>query len=171
MKCLVTLITTLCASFAMSAVPELPFPTGSCSGLVPLVDEPSQTLKDSRTYDGSFNLSIVLDFDEAKAYGMFLFFDDYDGDNETYAQWSIDQDATGTSFSIERDELLPAAFMVTLSLDLPIDENTPNLVGLQPTGNVFQEYKVNFRLLPVGNGSTYVIQSVNDPLQGFCAAL
>lgn len=168
---LLIIIALLYAGFATSAVPVLPLPTGSCSGIIPLEDQPQQTLKDSRTYDGSFNLSIVLDFDEAKAYGTFLFFDDWDGNNETFAQWSIDQDASGTSFSIERDELLPAAFLLTLSLDLPIDENTPDLVGVQPTGNVFQEYTVRLRLLPIAGGSTYVIQGINATIQGFCAAL
>lgn len=159
------------ACFATSAVPVLPLPTGSCSGIIPLEDQPAQTPKNSQTYDGSFNLSIVLDFDEGKAYGTFLFFDDWDGNNETFAQWSIDQDASGTSFSIERDELQPAAFVLTLPLDLPIDENTPDLIGVQPTGNVFQEYTVRLRLLPIGGGSTYVIQGITAAIHGFCAAL
>ena len=102
---------------------------------------------------------------------MFLLFDDYDGENERFAEWSLDQDASGTSFTMERDELMPAAFIATLSLELPVDDSTPNLVNLQPTGNLFQEYTIKLRLLPTGGGSMYIIQGINNAEHGFCAAL
>ena len=170
MKKLLSVFVLFYSAAAFSAIPELPFPTGSCSGILSLVD-PELTSNNSRTFDGDANLTLLFDFDAAQAYGVFLLFDDFDGDSERFAQWSLDQDASGTSLTIERDELMPASFIATLSLDFPIDDNTPNLVNLQPTGNVFQEYTVKFRLLPTGGGSMYIIQGINNAEHGFCAAL
>ena len=114
---------------------------------------------------------MTFDFDEAQAFGVLLLFDDYDGENQLFAEWSLDQDASGTSFTVERDELMPASFIVTLSLELPNEDSTPDLVGVQPTGNVFREFTAKLRLLPTGGGSMYIIQAINFAEHGFCAAL
>ena len=170
MKKLLSVFVLFYSALTFSAIPELPFPSGSCSGILSLTD-PELSSNNSRTFDGDANLTLIFDFDAGQAYGVFLLFDDFDGDNERFAQWSVDQDASGASFTMERDELMPASFIATLSLDFPIDDNTPNLVNLQPTGNVFQEYTVKFRLLPTGGGSMYIIQGINNAEHGFCAAL
>jgi hypothetical protein len=158
------------SALTFSAIPELPFPSGSCSGILSLTD-PELSSNNSRTFDGDANLTLIFDFDAGQAYGVFLLYDNFDGDSERFAQWSMDQDLSGTSLTIERDELMPASFIATFSIDFPIDESTPNLVDLQPTGNVFVDYTVKFRLLPTGGGSMYIIQGINNAEHGFCAAL
>jgi hypothetical protein len=170
MKKLLSVFVLFYSALTFSAIPELPFPSGSCSGIFSLRN-PEDWQKNSSHYDGNANFTLTLDFDEAQAYGVFLLFDDYDGENERFAEWSLDQDASGTSFTMERDELMPASFIATLSLELPVDDSTPNLVNLQPTGNVFQEYTIKLRLLPTGGGSMYIIQGINNAEHGFCAAL
>ena len=155
---------------AVAAVPELPFPTGSCSGIIPFSDVAFQT-PISDTYDGTSSLTIVLDFDEAQAFGVFVLFDNWDRDDEALAQWAVDQDGSGTPLTIERDELLPAAFIGSVKLELPDDDLVRDLVGVQPEGNAFVEYEIRFRLLPTAGGATYIIQGLNFPFHGFCSTI
>ena len=170
MKKLLSVLVLFYSALTFSAIPEIPFPSGSCSGILPLTD-PEQWPKNTFHYDGNANVTLTFDFDEAQAFGVLLLFDDYDGENQLFAEWSLDQDASGTSFTVERDELMPASFIVTLSLELPNEDSTPDLVGVQPTGNVFREFTAKLRLLPTGGGSMYIIQAINFAVHGFCAAL
>ena len=100
MKKLILTVFSIFSFSAVAAVPELPFPTGSCSGIIP-IDDPQIMENSSNYYDGGANLAIVLDFDEAEAFGIELLFDNYDRDDEAFAQWSIDQDGSGTQLTIE----------------------------------------------------------------------
>ena len=170
MKKLILTVFSIFSFSAVGAVPELPFPTGSCSGIIPF---PDVVLQDplAGTYDGTANLTIVLDFDEAEAFGVFVLFDDWDGDNEAISQWAADQDGSGISLTIERDELLPASFIGSFKLEFPDDDLVPDLVGVQPTGNAFVEYEVRFRLLPTAGGATYIIQELSGPFHGFCSTI
>ena len=86
---------------AVGAVPELPFPTGSCSGLIPL--DAADTSGDG---DGASSISLVLDFDDRRAYGSVVFFDDNvpGVDDRLSSQWSLDQDDSGISLEIVRDD-------------------------------------------------------------------
>ena len=170
MKKLILTVFSIFSFSAVGAVPELPFPTGSCSGIIP-IDDPQIMENSSNYYDGGANLAIVLDFDDAEAFGIELLFDNYDRDDEAFAQWSIDQDGSGTQLTIERDELLPASFIGSFTLEYPDDDLVPNLVGLQPTGNVSKEYELRFRLLPTAGGATYIIQGLSFPLHGFCSTI
>ena len=171
MKKLILTVFSIFSFSAVGAVPELPFPTGSCSGIIP-IDDPNIMETNPNYYDGSANLTIVLDFDDAEAFGTLLLFDNWDrGDDEAYAQWAVDQDGSGTPLTIERDELLPASFIGSVKLELPDDDLVPNLVGVQPTGNAFREDEIRFRLLPTAGGATYIIQGLNFPLQGFCSTI
>ena len=97
--------------------------------------------------------------------------DYWDGDNEAYAQWSMDQDDSGTELIVERDDLMPASFIGSITLDRPDDDSVPNLVGTQPTGNYFKSFEFRFRLLPIAGGSTYIVQGLNVPYQGFCTTI
>lgn len=171
MKKLILTVLSIFSFSAVAAVPELPFPTGSCSGIIPL-DDPQTLEQCSDCYDGTANLTIVLDFDGAEAFGVFALFEDWDGDDEAFAQWSIDQDGSGTQLTIERDDLLPSSFIGSFTPEIPDDELVPeNIVGLQPTGNAFKEYEIRFRLLPTAGGATYIIQGLNFPFHGFCSSI
>ena len=170
MKKLILTVLSIFSFSAVAAVPELPFPTGSCSGIIP-IDDPQITEIISNAYDGSANLAIVFDFDEGEAFGVEFLYDNFDRDDEAFAQWSIDQDGSGTQLTIERDDLLPASFIGSFTLEYVNDDLVPNLVGLQPTGNAFEEYELRFRLLPTAGGATYIIQGLSFPLHGFCSAI
>ena len=170
MNNLVTCLVLALFSANILAVPELPFPAGSCSGII-VLDDPLLIEKSDRYFDGDANLVFVFDFDEGVAFGVSLLFDDWDGDNEAYAQWSMDQDGSGTELLLERDELMPASFIGSITLDRPDDDSVPNLIGTQPTGNYFKFFQFRFRLLPIAGGSTYIVQGLNVPYQGFCAAI
>ena len=170
MNNLVTGLVLALFSADLLAVPELPFPAGSCSGII-VLDDPLLTEKSDRYFDGDASLAFVFDFDESKAFGVFLLFDDWDGDNEAFAQWSMDQDDSGTELVLERDDLMPASFVGSITLDRPDDDSVPNLVGTQPTGNYFNSFEFRFRLLPIAGGSTYIVQGLNAPYQGFCATI
>ena len=156
-------------SCVMSAVPDVPFPAGNCAGIIP-IDDPEQMETDNSYIDGIANISFIIDFDNAQLFGVAALFDDYDGDNERLIQWSFDQDSSGNDAKIERDDLMPASFLATFSIDLPDDRLTPINVT-RPTGNAFQEVPIKVRLLPVGSGSSYIIQGVNIPYHGFCTAI
>lgn len=157
------------ASWVTSAIPDIPFPAGSCAGIIPL-DDPYLMETNSSYIDGIANITFVFDFDNDQLFGVALLFDDYDGDNERLSQWSLDQDSSGNSVKIERDDLMPASFVATFNIDLPDDRLTPiNLT--QPTGNAFQEVPIVIRLLPVGGGSSYIIQGLDIPYHGFCTAI
>ena len=168
---IVTLLSLLILPLAVGAFPELPFPTGSCSGIIPLED--ARILEKSPDFfDGDANLTVVFDFDNAEAFGVFILFDDWDGDNEAFAQWAADQDGSGMQLDIERDDLLPASFIGSITVEFPDDAFTPDLVGVQPTGNAgFKRYELRFRLLPTAGGATYIIQTLNAPFHGFCSAI
>ena len=154
---------------AVGAVPELPFPTGSCSGLIPL--DAAATSGDG---DGAASISLVLDFDDRRAYGSVVFFDDnapgVDEDDRLSSQWSLDQDDSGISLEIVRDDLIPASFIVSFTIDEPL-VNSVDVVNLQPTGNAFDRAEVVLRLLPNAGGASYPMQLVNAPYSGFCNAL
>ena len=70
MKKLSVAILSLCSVNAFSAVPELPFPTGSCSGLIPL--DSAQVAEMAGYRGGTANLSLVLDCDDQSAYGAVI---------------------------------------------------------------------------------------------------
>lgn len=167
----VSLASLLLFPFSASALPELPFPTGGCSGIIPISD-PDLIEKSPDFFDGDANLTVVFDFDNAEAFGVFLLFDDWDGDNEAFAQWSADQDGSGMALNIERDDLLPASFIGSITVEFPDDAFTPDLVGVEPTGNAgFKNYELRFRLLPTAGGATYIIQTLNAPFHGFCSTI
>ena len=169
MKKLSVAILSLCSVNAFSAVPELPFPTGSCSGLIPL--DSSQIAYDE---GGASSISLVLDFDDQSGYGAIIYFspEGPDGDGRLEAQWSLDQDGSGIALDIVRDELLPASFIASFTVDLnPGDSNERDLEGLQPTGNEFVPRDVVLRLLPTANGASYIMQGINPTHHGFCNAL
>ena len=152
---------------AVGAVPELPFPTGSCSGLIPL--DAADTSGDG---DGASSISLVLDFDDRRAYGSVVFFDDNvpGVDDRLSSQWSLDQDDSGISLEIVRDDLIPASFIVSFTIDEPPVDSV-DVVNLQPTGNAFDRYEVVLRLLPNAGGASYPMQIVSAPYSGFCNAL
>ena len=152
---------------AVGAVPELPFPTGSCSGLIPL--DAADTSGDG---DGASSISLVLDFDDRRAYGSVVFFDDNvpGVDDRLSSQWSLDQDDSGISLEIVRDDLIPASFIVSFTIDEPPVDSV-DVVDLQPTGNAFDRYEVVLRLLPNAGGASYPMQLVSAPSSGFCNAL
>ena len=152
---------------AVGAVPELPFPTGSCSGLIPL--DAADTSGDG---DGASSISLVLDFDDRRAYGSVVFFDDNvpGVDDRLSSQWSLDQDDSGISLEIVRDDLIPASFIVSFTIDEPPVDSV-DVVDLQPTGNAFDRYEVVLRLLPNAGGASYPMQLVSAPYSGFCNAL
>jgi hypothetical protein len=170
MKRAMALVISIGSSCAVSAVPELSFPAGSCSGIIE-VDDPVLLEKSDRYFDGDASFSFVLDFDEAEAFGVSLLFDDFDGDNEAYAQWAADQDASGIPLALERDDLMPASFIGSMTIDRPDDNSVPTLVGIEPTGNYFKEFTFRFRLLPIAGGSAYIVQGLTVPVQGLCAAI
>ena len=152
---------------AVGAVPELPFPTGSCSGLIPL--DAADTSGDG---DGASSISLVLDFDDRRAYGSVVFFDDNvpGVDDRLSSQWSLDQDDSGISLEIVRDDLIPASFIVSFTIDEPPVDSV-DVVDLQPTGNAFDRFEVVLRLLPNAGGASYPMQLVSAPYSGFCNAL
>ena len=152
---------------AVGAVPELPFPTGSCSGLIPL--DAADTSGDG---DGASSISLVLDFDDRRAYGSVVFFDDNvpGVDDRLSSQWSLDQDDSGISLEIVRDDLIPASFIVSFTIDEPPVDSV-DVVNLQPTGNAFDRFEVVLRLLPNAGGVSYPMQLVSAPYSGFCNAL
>jgi hypothetical protein len=147
---------------------QLPFPTGKCSGLIPL--DSSQVAGNG---GGAANISLVLDFDDQSAYGAIIYFSPQGTDDDgLVAQWSLDQDGSGITLEIATDELLPASFIASLTLDLnPGDSDERDLKGLQPTGNEFVPFEVVLRLLPTAGGARYIIQGVNITHNGFCDAL
>ena len=147
---------------------QLPFPTGTCSGLIPL--DSAQVAEMAGYRGGTANLSLVLDFDDQSAYGAVIYFED--SDRELVAQWSIDQDGSGITLEIVRDELLPASFIASLTVDLmPGTSDERDLEGLQPTGNEFVPRDIVLRLFPTAAGASYIIQGVNITHHGFCTAL
>lgn len=152
---------------AVGAVPELPFPTGSCSGLIPL--DAADTSGDG---DGASSISLVLDFDDRRAYGSVVFFDDNvpGVDDRLSSEWSLDQDDSGISLEIVRDDLIPASFIVSFTIDEPTSDSV-DVVTLRPTGNAFDRYEVVLRLLPNAGGASYPMQLVSAPYSGFCNAL
>ena len=81
--------------------------------------------------------SLVLDFDDRRAYGSVVFFDDnvpgVDEDDRLSSQWSLDQDDSGISLEIVRDDLIPASFIVSFTIDEPPVDSV-DVVNLQPTG-------------------------------------
>jgi|SaaInlStandDraft_1057018.scaffolds.fasta_scaffold126355_2 hypothetical protein len=148
---------------------QLPFPTGRCSGLIPL--DSSQVAGNG---GGASSISVVLDFDDQSAHGVIIYFspEGPDGEDRLEAQWSLDQDGSGIALDIARDELLPASFITSLTLELsPDDSDERDLKGLQPTGNEFVPFEVVLRLLPTAGGARYIIQGVNITHNGFCDAL
>ncbi len=152
---------------AVGAVPELPFPTGSCSGLIPL--DAADTSGDG---DGASSASLILDFDDRRAYGSVVFFDENvpGVDDRLMSQWSLDQDDSGISLEIVRDDLIPASFIVSFTIDdTPVD--SIDLGNLQPTGNAFERRELVLRLLPNAGGASYPFQMLNIPYSGFCNAL
>ena len=166
----ISLASLLLFPLSASALPELPFPTGGCSGIIPLDD--AKIMESSPAYyDGTANLTLTLDFDEEEAFGTFLLFDNWDRDGEAFAQWSADQDGSGIPLTIERDALSPASFIASIRLELPDDTAVRDLVGVEPTGNVFREDEIHFRLLPTAGGATYIIQLLNAPFHGFCSTI
>ena len=166
----ISLASLLLFPFSASALPELPFPTGGCSGIIPISD-PDLIEKSPDFFDGDANLTVVFDFDNAEAFGVFLLFDNWDRDGEAFAQWSADQDGSGIPLTIERDALSPASFIASMRLELPDDTVVRDLVGVEPTGNVFREDEIHFRLLPTAGGATYIIQLLNAPFHGFCSTI
>lgn len=165
---LVIIFALLHANFAASAVPVLPLPAGSCSGLIPL-DSP-QVAGDG---GGAANISLVLDFDDQSAHGAIIYFStEGPDDDRLVAQWSLDQDGSGITVDLVRDQLVPASFIVSLTIDLnPGDSDERDLEGLQPTGNEFVPLDVVLRLLPTSGGVNYIIQGVSTPIHGFCNVL
>ena len=167
MKKLSVAILSLCSVNAFSAVPELPFPTGSCSGLIPL--DSSQVAGGE---DGAANVSLVLDFDDQSAYGAIIFFGTSgpDDDDKSVSQWSLDQDGSGITLDIVRDELIPASFIVSMTIDDTLSDDI-DLGNLEPTGNEFELRELVFRMLPSAGGASYVLQGVSTDTHGFCNAL
>jgi len=152
---------------AFSAVPELPFPAGSCSGLIPL--DSSQVAGGE---DGAANVSLVLDFDDQSAYGAIIFFGTSgpDDDDKSVSQWSLDQDGSGITLDIVRDELIPASFIASMTIDVNISDDI-DLGDLDPTGNEFELSELVFRILPSAGGASYVLQGISTDIHGFCNAL
>ena len=168
MKKLCFAILSLYSINAFSTVPELPFPTGSCSGLIPI-----DSSRVAGSGGGASSISVVLDFDDQSAHGVIIYFspEGPDGDG-LVAQWSLDQDGSGIALDIVRDELLPASFIASFTVDLnPGDSNERDLEGLQPTGNEFVPRDVVLRLLPTADGASYIMQGINFTHHGFCNAL
>ena len=167
MKKLSVAILSLCSVNAFSAVPELPFPAGSCSGLIPL--DSSQVAGGE---DGAANVSLVLDFDDQSAYGAIIFFGTSgpDDDDNSVSQWSLDQDGSGITLDIVRDELIPASFIVSMTIDDTLSDDI-DLGNLEPTGNEFELRELVFRMLPSAGGASYVLQGVSTDTHGFCNAL
>ena len=71
MKKLLSVFVLFYSALTFSAISELPFPSGSCSGILYLTD-PELSSNNSRTFDGDANLTLIFDFDEGQAYGVFL---------------------------------------------------------------------------------------------------
>ena len=167
MKKLSIAILSLCSVNAFSAVPELPFPTGSCSGLIPL--DSSQVAGGE---DGAANVSLVLDFDDQSAYGAIIFFgtNGPDDDDKSVSQWSLDQDGSGITLDIARDDLIPASFIGSMTIDDTISDDI-DLGDLDPTGNEFELSEIVFRILPSAGGASYVLQGISTDIHGFCNAL
>ena len=92
-------------------------------------------------------------------------------DDRLSSQWSLDQDDSGISLEIVRDDLIPASFIVSFTIDEPPVDSVVDVVNLQPTGNAFDRFEVVLRLLPNAGGASYPMQLVSAPYSGFCNAL
>lgn len=167
-KIVLALIATYSVN-AFGAFPELPFPTGTCSGVIP-VDNASlldAIIEDGEPVRGIANGAISIDFDALSVSGEFTFFIEPESDNEAYPRWSWDQDGSGITLSIERDTDFPASFMVSFPLDTPGDEEY-DFMNLPLTGNIHETETASMRLMPVNGGATFILQA--DNFQGVCQA-
>lgn len=149
---------------------QLPFPTGSCSGLIPGDDA---VLLDAIKGEGEpvrgiGSAAIVFDFDNSTVSGEFVFFIEPESDNEAYPRWSFDQDDSGIDLSIERDANFPASFSVTFQVDTPKGGVEYDFINLPRTGNVHTSEIQSVRVMPVNGGATFILQA--DNFHGVCQA-
>lgn len=163
-------ILSLCSVNAFAAFPELPVPTGTCSGLVPgdnanLFDA---IIEDGQPVRGIANAAIAFDFDALTVSGEFIFFIEPESDNEAYPRWSFDQDDSGIDLSIERDANFPASFSVTFQVDTPKGGVEYDFINLPRTGNVHTSEIQSVRVMPVNGGATFILQA--DNFHGVCQA-
>jgi hypothetical protein len=170
MKKLCFAILSLCSVNAFSAFPELSFPTGSCSGLVPgdnasLLDA---IIDEGESVRGIGSAAIAFDFDESTVSGEFVLFIEPESDNEAYPRWSFDQDDSGIDLSIERDMNFPASFLVTFQVDTPKGDAEYDFINLPRTGNIHTSEIQSVRLMPVNGGATFILQA--DNFHGVCQA-
>lgn len=155
---------------AFAAFPELPVPTGTCSGLLSgdnasLLDA---IIEEGEPVRGIANAAIAFDFDDLSVAGEFFFFIEPESDLEAYPRWSFDQDGSGIELSIERDVDFPASFIATFQLDTPSGGVEYDFANLSTTGNLHTSEIAKFRLMPVNGGTTFIIQSPDT--QGVCQA-
>lgn len=169
MKKLYPAVLSVCCANAFSAFPEIPFPAGTCSGLIPgdnssLIDRIRQ---DSEPLRGIASSAIAFDFDNLTVSGQFIFFIEPDTEDEVYPKWSWSQEGSPIDLSIERDSTFPTSFLATFEID-NLKGLDYDFVNMQPTGNVHDTETVTLRLLPVNNGATFIIQG--NGFQGVCQA-
>ena len=154
---------------AFAAFPELPVPTGTCSGLVPgdnanLFDA---IIEDGQPVRGIANAAIAFDFDALTVSGEFIFFIEPESDNEAYPRWSFDQSGSGIELSLERDGDFPSSFIATFQVDTPSGVEY-DFANLPTTGNVHTSEIQTVSLMPVNGGATFIMQSAN--FGGVCQA-
>lgn len=169
MKKICLMLLSICTVNAFAAFPELPVPTGTCSGLVKGDDASllDAIAEDRYPVRGIANAAIALDFDDLSVVGEFIFFVEPESDNEAYPRWSFDQDGSGIELSLERDGDFPASFIATFQVDTPSGVEY-DFANLPTTGNVHTSEIQTVRLMPVNGGATFIMQSAD--FEGVCQA-
>lgn len=145
-------------------VAEVPFPTGVCAGIFSGKNAPPTDTGES----SSGQASIVIDFDNEEIYGILSILHKADEfEDVVIKEWNLNQSGNGTPFTITRDEFLPAAFVLSNTLQVPTDDFT--FEGLEsPIGNPFFEEPSEIRLISVNGGKTFLIDDMLTDYTGVC---